>query len=85
MARYGWVVAVATAMQESGLRNLGHLGDRNDHDSLGLFQLRPSQGWGTPAQALNPTYAATAFYVTLLRVPGWESMPLTEAAQAVQR
>ncbi len=83
--RYGWVVAVATVMQESGLRNLGHLGERNDHDSLGLFQQRPSQGWGTPAQVMDPTYAATAFYVTLLRVPGWESMLLTQAAQAVQR
>jgi murein DD-endopeptidase MepM/ murein hydrolase activator NlpD len=82
---YGWVIAVATAMQESGLRNLGHLGDRNDHDSLGLFQQRPSQGWGTPEQVSDPVYAATAFYAALLRVPGWEQMPLTVAAQAVQR
>ena len=83
--RWGWVVAVATAMQESSLHNLGHLGNRNDHDSLGLFQQRPSQGWGTPAQILDPAYAATAFYRRLLQVPGWQQLPLTEAAQQVQR
>ena len=66
------MIALATAMQESRLRNLGDLGARNDHDSLGLFQQRPSQGWGTPAQLMDPVYAATAFYVTLLRVPGWQ-------------
>jgi murein DD-endopeptidase MepM/ murein hydrolase activator NlpD len=81
---YGWVVAVATAMQESRLRNLGHLGDRNDHDSLGLFQQRPSQGWGSPQQITDPAYAASRFYAKLLRVPGWQQMPVTEAAQAVQ-
>src|SRR5690349_19255116 len=63
--RRGWVIAVATAIQESGLRNLGNLADRNDHDSLGLFQQRPSQGWGTPAQLTDPVYAATAFYEAL--------------------
>jgi hypothetical protein len=83
--RRGWVIAVATAIQESGLRNLGNLGDRNDHDSLGLFQQRPSQGWGTPAQLTDPVYAATAFYRALLRVPDWSTLPLTQAAQAVQR
>jgi len=83
--RWGWVVAVATAMQESSLHNLGHLGQGNDHDSLGLFQQRPSQGWGTPAQLLDPAYAATAFYRRLLQVPGWQQLPLTEAAQRVQR
>jgi murein DD-endopeptidase MepM/ murein hydrolase activator NlpD len=82
--QYGWVVAVATAMQESGLRNLGNLGNRNDHDSLGLFQQRPSQGWGTPSQLMDPNYAATKFYEKLLRVAGWQQMPLTQAAQAVQ-
>jgi murein DD-endopeptidase MepM/ murein hydrolase activator NlpD len=81
---YGWVVAVATAMQESGLRNLGDLGPRNDHDSLGLFQQRPSQGWGTPAQVMDPVYAATAFYQKLQRVPDWQQLPLTVAAQRVQ-
>lgn len=80
-----WVIAVATAMQESGLRNLPHLGEDNDHDSLGLFQQRPSQGWGTPEQIMDPVYATTAFYERLLEVEGWEQMPLTMAAQAVQR
>jgi hypothetical protein len=78
--RWGWVIAVATAIQESGLRNLGNLGDRNDHDSLGLFQQRPSQGWGSPAQLTDPVYAATAFYRALLRVPNWATLPLTVAA-----
>jgi cell wall-associated NlpC family hydrolase len=81
----GWVIAIATALQESGLRNLGDLGANNDHDSLGLFQQRPSAGWGTPAQITNSEYAATAFYQHLQQVPGWQSLPLTEAAQAVQR
>jgi cell wall-associated NlpC family hydrolase len=77
----GWVVAVAAAMQESGLHN-DNFGDR---DSLGLFQERPSQGWGTPTQILSPTYAATAFYQHLLAVPGWQSMSIDQAAQAVER
>lgn len=81
----GWVIAVATAMQESGLRNLPHLGADNDHDSLGLFQQRPSQGWGTPEQILDPEYAATAFYERLLQVEDWQQLPLTAAADAVQR
>ena len=81
----GWVIAVATAMQESSLINLGNVGAHNDHDSLGLFQQRPSEGWGTPAQLTDPTYAATQFYTHLLRVPNWQHLPLTEAAQAVQR
>lgn len=77
----GLVVAVATALQESGLRNLT-FGDR---DSLGLFQQRPSQGWGSPAQVLDPVYAATRFYTALRAVPGWQQLPVTAAAQAVQR
>ena len=77
----GQVVAVATALQESGLRNLP-FGDR---DSLGLFQQRPSQGWGTPTQILDPGYAAGRFYVALLTVPGWQRLPVAAAAQAVQR
>uniref|UniRef100_UPI003899125C M23 family metallopeptidase n=1 Tax=Actinoplanes sandaracinus TaxID=3045177 RepID=UPI003899125C len=81
----GWVVAVATALQESNLINLGNLGAGNDHDSLGLFQQRPSQGWGTPAQIMTPDYAAGKFYERLLTVPGWPSLPVTEAAQRVQR
>ncbi len=79
-----WVIAVATSLQESNLKNLGHLGDRNDHDSQGLFQQRPSSGWGTVAQITNPNYAATAFYNALLEVNGWDSIPLTRAAQKVQ-
>lgn len=83
--RYGWEIAVATAMQESSLRNLGDLGVENDHDSLGLFQQRPSQGWGIPEQILDPRYASRKFYERLLDVDGWHTMPLTQAAQAVQR
>lgn len=76
----GWVVAVATAQQESGLRNLSY----GDRDSLGLFQQRPSMGWGTRAQVLDPRYAATKFYQRLVSVRGWQRMSLTDAAQAVQ-
>jgi hypothetical protein len=78
------VIAVATALQESTLHNYGHLGARNDHDSQGLFQQRPSAGWGTPEQVTNPDYAATKFYQGLSKVPGWQRMPLTRAAQSVQ-
>jgi hypothetical protein len=81
----GHIVALATAMQESGLRNLPHLGEDNDHDSIGLFQQRPSQGWGTPAQLADPTYQTQRFYDKLLTVPGWETMSITQAAQRVQR
>ncbi|MDG4760374.1 hypothetical protein [Micromonospora sp. WMMD710] len=77
----GWIIALATAMQESGLRNL----TGGDRDSVGLFQQRPSQGWGTPAQLGDPTYAAGKFYDKLAAITGWQTMPLTEAAQAVQR
>ncbi|MGY1592889.1 hypothetical protein ACI79D_12990 [Geodermatophilus sp. SYSU D00708] len=75
------VIALATAMQESALRNL----DYGDRDSLGLFQQRPSQGWGTPAQVQDPVYAAGKFYDGLVQVPGWEDRRLTDAAQLVQR
>lgn len=81
----GWVIAIATALQESNLTNHGHLGAANDHDSLGLFQQRPSQGWGTPEQIMSPDHAAWMFYEHLLRVFGWQELPLTQAAQAVQR
>jgi len=79
------IVALATAMQESRLYNLGHLGSRNDHDSLGLFQQRPSMGWGSPRQVTDPVFAATAFYLALQRVPRWQSIAVTVAAQRVQR
>ena len=81
----GWVIAIATALQESRLYNLPNLGANNDHDSLGLFQQRPSMGWGTPTQVMDPVYASTKFYQHLVKVPNWQSLPLTEAAQAVQR
>jgi hypothetical protein len=74
-------IALATAMQESSLINV----DYGDRDSLGLFQQRPSQGWGTPEEVMDPTYAAGAFYDALVLVPGYLDMPITEAAQAVQR
>jgi hypothetical protein len=74
-------VALAAALQESKLRSLSY----GDRDSVGLFQQRPSQGWGTPAQLVDPRYAASAFYGRLGQVSGWQTMPVAEAAQAVQR
>lgn len=79
----GQVIAVAVAMQESGLQNVDH-GDAAGPDSRGLFQQRPSKGWGTAAQVMYPPYAASRFYEALQAVHGWQSMPLTVAAQAVQ-
>ncbi|WP_181568045.1 hypothetical protein [Micromonospora robiginosa] len=95
LPRRALVVAVATAMQESDLYNLAsdvlpesfdhpHQGSGSDHDSVGLFQQRPSSGWGTVAQLMRPAYAARAFYTALAEVPGWEDMSVTGAAQAVQ-
>ncbi|MDQ1485151.1 MAG: hypothetical protein QOJ62_844 [Actinomycetota bacterium] len=75
------IVAFATALQESKLRNLTY----GDRDSIGLFQQRPSQGWGTKEQILVPTYAAGKFYDALLKVPSWQQLPVAEAAQHVQR
>lgn len=77
----GVIVALMAAMTESGLRNLDH----GDRDSLGLFQMRPSQGWGTPEQLLNPTYTVNKFYDVLLAVPHWEALAPGAAAQAVER
>ncbi|MBC2878074.1 MULTISPECIES: C40 family peptidase [Streptomyces] len=76
----GQIVALATAMQESRIRNLNY----GDRDSLGIFQQRPSQGWGTPQQIRDPVYASTRFYKALLEVHGWQQMTVTQAAQAVQ-
>lgn len=73
-------IAIATAFQESTLRNL----PGGDRDSVGLFQQRPSQGWGTIKQISDPVYAAGKFYDALLEVPDWQRLSLTEAAQAVQ-
>ncbi len=91
---WGWVVAVAVAMQETHLRNLAnttvpesltlpHDGVGHDHDSVGLFQQRP--GWGTVTERMTPTVSAGKFYTALTTVDGWQRMPLTQAAQAVQR
>ena len=86
---YGWVIALATSMQESTLLNI----DYGDRDSLGLFQQRPSQGWGTESQIMDPVLSSKAFYGVaahtpnpgLLDISGWQSMTVTQAAQAVQR
>ncbi|MFI9644196.1 hypothetical protein ACIG87_29780 [Micromonospora sp. NPDC051925] len=80
----GAVIGVATSLQESKLYNLGHLGAYNDHDSQGLFQQRPSSGWGTPEQVTDPGYASRAFFDALKNVHGWQDLPLTTAAQTVQ-
>ena len=85
----GWVVALATALQESGIRNL----DYGDRDSRGPFQQRPSTGWGTIAQVTNVALSIRAFYGVaahthnpgLIDIHGWQDMPVTRAAQAVQR
>ena len=74
-------IALATAFQESKLRNLDH----GDRDSLGIFQQRPSQGWGTKAQVRDPYYASNAFYDVLAKIDGFQTMRITEAAQQVQR
>lgn len=90
-----YVVAIATALQETYLRNLANPvypqslnipndGVGYDHDSVGLFQQRPSTGWGSVSQIMDPAYSATKFYEALARVPGWENMAVTVAAQRVQ-
>ncbi|MCW3818101.1 hypothetical protein ONA91_26995 [Micromonospora sp. DR5-3] len=95
LPRRALVIAVATAMQESNLYNLAsdvlpesydypHQGSGSDHDSVGLFQQRPSSGWGTVAELMRPAYAARAFFTALNEVPGWADLSLTQAAQAVQ-
>ena len=91
----GQAVALVTAMQESLLRNVAsdavpeslnhpHEGVMVDHDSVGLFQQRPSMGWGTVAQCMDVEYSTTTFYNALGNVAGWHDMALTRAAQAVQ-
>jgi hypothetical protein len=74
-------IAMATAYQESKLVNI----DYGDRDSLGLFQQRPSQGWGTQKEILDPVFSTNAFYDALVKVPGYRELEVTEAAQAVQR
>jgi hypothetical protein len=89
------VVAVATAMQETNLRNLANTGVPEsqslpndgtgfDHDSVGLFQQRPASGWGPVDQLMDPQTSARKFYQALAQVPGWQDMPVTVAAQTVQ-
>ncbi len=81
MPDHAVTVALATALQESGLRNL----TGGDRDSAGLFQQRPSQGWGTYAQVTDPVHAANAFYDKLRTEPDWPTLSVTQAAQLVQR
>ena len=74
-------IGLATAVQESRLRNISY----GDRDSLGLFQQRPSQGWGTAEEILDPVRSTGRFYDGLVRVEGYDALPITEAAQRVQR
>jgi hypothetical protein len=74
-------IALATSLQESRLENLNH----GDRDSLGLFQQRPSQGWGTARQILDPVYSSSSFFDSLVKIHGYTRLPLTVAAQKVQR
>ncbi len=74
-------IALATAWQESGLRNL----DYGDRDSLGLFQQRPSQGWGSEQQIMDPWYSSGKFYEALVKVPDWQTGDINDVAQTVQR
>ncbi len=95
LPKRAYVVAVATAMQETNLRNLANpalpssLYIKNDgvgfdHDSVGMFQQRPASGWGAVNELMYPSIAAEKFYRALDRVPGWDRMPVTWAAQSVQ-
>ncbi|MEV4631340.1 peptidase M23 [Micromonospora sp. NPDC049523] len=95
MPRRALVIGVATAMQESNLLNLAnnalpeslnhsHQGTGWDHDSVGLFQQRTSSGWGPVDKLMDPAYATAQFFNALRRIPGWQQMALTDAAQAVQ-
>lgn len=74
-------IAIATAFQESKIRNI----DYGDRDSLGLFQQRPSQGWGTADQVMDPYYSIGKFYDGLANIDGYTSLEITDAAQQVQR
>lgn len=96
LSKRALIIAIATALQESTLRNLANHahpssldlpndGTGRDHDSVGLFQQRPSQGWGTVAELMDPATSAKKFYSSLQRVNGWQDMSVTQAAQRVQR
>jgi peptidoglycan DL-endopeptidase CwlO len=76
-----WQIAIQAGMTESRLHNL-HYGDR---DSLGIFQMRPSQGWGSVAQVTDPVYEINKFYDVLVRVPGWETQRPGDSAQDIER
>jgi hypothetical protein len=93
--RRGLIIGVATAMQESNLLNLANSdlpeslnhpnqGTGWDHDSVGLFQQRSSSGWGPVDKLMDPAYATAQFFNALQQIPGWEQMPVGDAAQAVQ-
>jgi hypothetical protein len=90
-----WAIALATAMQESKFRNYANVNvaesykyayqaEGSDHDSVGLFQQRPSSGWGSVKELMDPKTSASKFYDSLKRVDNWENMPVTRAAQTVQ-
>jgi hypothetical protein len=81
LPRQAVTIAYAAALQESKLQNL----DYGDLDSVGIFQQRPSQGWGPAAELRDPVYATTKFFAALVGVPGYATMPVYQAAQAVQR
>ncbi|WP_410659459.1 C40 family peptidase [Amycolatopsis sp. lyj-112] len=81
LPRRAAVLAISTGLVESKLANLTY----GDRDSLGVFQQRPSQGWGTPAQILNPVYATGAFLDRLVSIPHWATLPPGQAQQLVQR
>ncbi|GAA0213776.1 C40 family peptidase [Saccharothrix mutabilis subsp. mutabilis] len=76
-----WQIAIQAGMTESGLRSLNY----GDRDSLGIFQMRPSMGWGSPAEVTDPIYAINKFYDVLEKVPDWENRRPGDSAQAVER
>ncbi|MCH7232935.1 hypothetical protein L0U85_19060 [Glycomyces sp. L485] len=93
--RKAWAIALATAMQESKFRNYANVNvaesynfeyqaEGSDHDSVGLFQQRPSSGWGSVEELMDPKTSANKFYGSLKKVNGWKDMPVTKAAQTVQ-
>ena len=95
LPKQAYLAAVMCALQESRLYNLAsyalpeswsysNQGGGSDHDSVGLFQQRPSAGWGSIRDIMTPSYSASSFYQRLVNVPGWQGMALTYAIQAVQ-
>jgi hypothetical protein len=80
LPRQAVTIAYATALQESGMHNLAY----GDRDSVGVFQQRPSQGWGTASQLTDPVYATTRFFAALVKVRDYTGLPVDQAAQDVQ-